>query len=217
MVGLDGGDNGEEVGSYPNANKVKMKKKQRTRPQVGDSLQEAWDRGRWLLGLLVLQSSSSFVLERYEDLIREHLVVTLFLTMLVGAGGNAGNQSAIKVIRGFATKELQPNMKVFVTTVSAQAQVGLVLGLFLSLGGFVRVYLTEGSLEDATAISLSLFLIVMSSVVLGSALPFALSRSGFDPANAGTTIQVIMDVLGVLITCLMCNAVLDEASTVLVG
>jgi hypothetical protein len=31
---------------------------------------------------------------------QDHLVVTLFLTMLVGAGGNAGNQSAIKVIRG---------------------------------------------------------------------------------------------------------------------
>ena len=25
-----------------------------------------------------------------QDLLREHLVVTLFLTMLVGAGGNAG-------------------------------------------------------------------------------------------------------------------------------
>lgn len=33
-------------------------------------------------------------------LVQDHLVVTLFLTMLVGAGGNAGNQSAIKVIRG---------------------------------------------------------------------------------------------------------------------
>lgn len=55
---------------------------------------------RWLLGLLVLQSSSSVVLEKYEALIQEHLFVTLFLTMLVGAGGNAGNQSAIKVIRG---------------------------------------------------------------------------------------------------------------------
>ena len=57
-------------------------------------------RRRWLLGLLVLQSMSSFVLDSYQELLREHLVVTLFLTMLVGAGGNAGNQSAIKVIRG---------------------------------------------------------------------------------------------------------------------
>lgn len=29
--------------------------------------------------------------------------------MLVGAGGNAGNQSAIKVIRGLATGSLQPS------------------------------------------------------------------------------------------------------------
>ena len=57
-------------------------------------------RRRWLLGLLVLQSTSSMVLDLYQDLLRNHLVVTLFLTMLVGAGGNAGNQSAIKVIRG---------------------------------------------------------------------------------------------------------------------
>lgn len=52
------------------------------------------------MGLLILQSSSSFVLSGYSDLLERHLVVTLFLTMLVGAGGNAGNQSAIKVIRG---------------------------------------------------------------------------------------------------------------------
>ena len=57
-------------------------------------------RRRWLLGLLGLQSTSSMVLDLYQDLLRNHLVVTLFLTMLVGAGGNAGNQSAIKVIRG---------------------------------------------------------------------------------------------------------------------
>jgi Mg/Co/Ni transporter MgtE len=36
-------------------------------------------------------------------LVQEHIVVTLFLTMLVGAGGNAGNQSAIKVIRGLVS------------------------------------------------------------------------------------------------------------------
>ena len=60
---------------------------------------------RWLLGLLVLQSTSSFVLEQYQQLLKEHLVVTVFLTMLVGAGGNAGNQSAIKVIRGLVSRD----------------------------------------------------------------------------------------------------------------
>ncbi len=58
------------------------------------------------MGLLVLQSMSSFVLDSYQELLRNHLVVTLFLTMLVGAGGNAGNQSAIKVIRGLVSLPL---------------------------------------------------------------------------------------------------------------
>lgn len=40
------------------------------------------------------------MLDKYEVLLKDHLFVTLFLTMLVGAGGNAGNQSAIKIIRG---------------------------------------------------------------------------------------------------------------------
>ena len=58
----------------------------------------------------MLQSSSSFILDRYEPLIREHLFITLFLTMLVGAGGNAGNQSAIKVIRGLVRTLLRADV-----------------------------------------------------------------------------------------------------------
>ena len=46
---------------------------------------------------------SSIVLDWYQQLLKDHLVITLFLTMLVGAGGNAGNQSAIKVIRGLVS------------------------------------------------------------------------------------------------------------------
>ena len=37
---------------------------------------------------------------------------------------------------------------------------------------------------------MSLFLIVMVSVLLGSALPFGFARAGVDPAHAGTSIQV---------------------------
>ncbi len=37
---------------------------------------------------------------------QDHLVVTLFLSTLIGSGGNAGNQSAIKVIRGLVRKPI---------------------------------------------------------------------------------------------------------------
>ena len=117
---------------------------------------EAWERGRWLLGLLVLQSSSSVVLQHYGDLVRDNLIITLFLTMLVGAGGNAGNQSAIRVIRGLATGDMVVTKECFVDTLWQQARVGFLLATFLSLGGFARVMITEatggldgGSVEDA--------------------------------------------------------------------
>lgn len=56
-----------------------------------------------LVALMLLQSASSSILAAYAELLSRHMVVTLFLTMLVGAGGNAGNQSAVFVIRGLAT------------------------------------------------------------------------------------------------------------------
>jgi len=170
---------------------------------------EAYDRGKWLVGLLILQSSSSFVLDSYQELIKEHLVVTLFLTMLVGAGGNAGNQSAIKVIRGMATGSIVPSLDSLMHVLQQQISVAFILGTSLSVAGWMRVYLTNGDVRNASAIAMSLFLIVCTSVVVGTLLPFGLAKAKLDPANAGTSIQVIMDCMGVLITCVCCHYVLD--------
>lgn len=54
------------------------------------------DRAGWLVGLLVLQSMSSFIIQRNEIMLQKHLVIVRFLTMLVGAGGNAGNQASVR-------------------------------------------------------------------------------------------------------------------------
>jgi hypothetical protein len=54
------------------------------------------DRAYWLVGLLALQSMSGFILARNEMLVQTHPVIVYFLTMLVGAGGNAGNQAAVR-------------------------------------------------------------------------------------------------------------------------
>ncbi len=89
-----------------------------------------------------------------------------------------------------ATGAIRPSWPSARATIREQALVGMLLGTGLSAGGFIRVYATHGDVANAAAISFSLFLIVMTSVVLGTGLPFALARAGVDPANAGTTIQV---------------------------
>ena len=184
-------------------------------PELVGVIPEAYMRVRWLLGLLILQSTSSLVLSQYEDLIKENIVVTLFLTMLVGAGGNAGNQSAIHVIRGLATGEMDDSPECLRKTLSEQFQVGLLLGTALSTAGFVRVLLTspEGTsdLVGPLAIATSLFAIVTTSTCVGTVLPFVLMKFKQDPANAGTTVQVIMDVSGVIITCTVASFIFSHA------
>jgi Mg/Co/Ni transporter MgtE len=62
-------------------------------------------RTRLLVGLLLLQSVSGFILQAFRDHAlddREYFFMSLFLTMLVGAGGNAGNQAAVSVICAMA-------------------------------------------------------------------------------------------------------------------
>jgi len=160
-------------------------------------------RASWLLGLLILQSLSSYVLAENEALLISHPTVIFFMTMLVGAGGNAGNQAAVRIIRGLATNEVDPAPTPRTTAIVSDELIrAAALACILVVAGFARVIaFGDATFADAAAISSSLFIIVSSSVVLGTFLPLALQRLRVDAAHASTSIQVIMDVLGVLITC----------------
>jgi hypothetical protein len=54
------------------------------------------DRAYWLVGLLIMQSLSGIILSRNEILLTNHPVIIYYLTMMVGAGGNAGNQASVR-------------------------------------------------------------------------------------------------------------------------
>ena len=49
----------------------------------------------WLLFLLLLQSFSALIMGRFDDIFQRHIVIALFVTMIIGAGGNAGNQPGV--------------------------------------------------------------------------------------------------------------------------
>jgi len=152
--------------------------------------------------LMVFQSASGMILSRFEDMLQKHVVVTLFLTMLVGAGGNAGNQSTVNIIRGLATGQV--NNSNARSVVLVEAKLGLALGLVLAMLAWARVMITAGDTVSAMAIGASVFFIVATSTIVGAALPILLHRSGLDAAHAGPAIQVLMDIVGVTITCLIC-------------
>ena len=166
-------------------------------------------RALWLVGLLAFQSCSGFILARNEALLQDHPALVYFLTMLVGAGGNAGNQASVRVIRGLALGTLDESTQG--QFLSREVRMAFALSAVLSAAGFLRAALFHTPFPEAVAVTLALSMIVFSSICLGAVLPLLLQRMGVDPAHSSTTIQVIMDILGVVLTVLVSTAVLDSA------
>jgi len=171
-------------------------------------LQALTDRAGWLIGLLVFQSLSSFILARNESLLQEHTVIVHFLTMLVGAGGNAGNQASVGVVRGIAIGSV--NRSNARKVLGREFIMGVALSLILGLAGLLRAKVFAVPWWETMAITTSLYLIVIISVILGASLPLAMEAGGIDPAHSSTTIQVIMDITGVVITVHVSKFLLDS-------
>mmetsp|Transcript_18324 Transcript_18324/g.55311 ORF Transcript_18324/g.55311 Transcript_18324/m.55311 type:complete len:191 (-) Transcript_18324:150-722(-) len=141
---------------------------------------------------------------RYEDLLASHPSIVFFLTMLVGAGGNAGNQAAVRGIRGLATGDL--NGQTISGFLLFETKMAAALAALLLVAGLLRTAAFGVNAVDTMAISLSLFTIVSTSIILGAILPILLHRLRVDAAHAATSVQVLMDVLGVFITCAISTA-----------
>ena len=165
------------------------------------------DRASWLVGLLALQSCSSFILARNEKLLEQHLVIVQFLTMLVGAGGNAGNQAAVRVIRGLAVGKLHDGtVKKYLWT---ELKMGVCLSMILGIAGFARAAVFMVPAAETVAITTSLFIIVSSSILTGALLPLGMHKMGLDAQHSSTTIQVLMDILGVTTTVVVSGLILN--------
>ncbi|KAL3941020.1 MAG: hypothetical protein SGBAC_004561 [Bacillariaceae sp.] len=145
-------------------------------------MQSVADRAGWLVGLLILQSMSSFIIARNETLLQQHGVLVQFLTMLVGAGGNAGNQASVRVIRGLATGSIDhSNTRLFLRR---EVFMGMCLSIILAIAGFGRALIFFTPWPETFAITVSLFIIVACSVVIGSLLPLGMRSVGIDPAHS---------------------------------
>ena len=84
----------------------------------------------------------------------------------------------------------------------------LCLGSILGVAGCIRAAVFLTPWKETFAITASLFMIVLISIVLGSMLPLLMKHVSIDPAHSSTTIQVIMDILGVCIAVWMSSIVL---------
>ena len=161
----------------------------------------------YLLGLLIII---------FQFLIGTLTAISVFLTTLCDTGGNSGSQSSTLIIRGLATKdfELKDYFKVLwkefrvaliVSTITSVFTFGFCMFMFgvniinipsdfKPIAGGEPEYLVWITLSGT--VTISIFVTILLSKIIGASLPFLISKVKLDPAVVtGPLITTIMDLI----------------------
>lgn len=158
-----------------------------------------------LVPLLIVESATGLIINSYEASLS--VMLTGFIAMLMSTGGNTSHQTSALVLQGFASGELHSsNMSRFL---KRELLMALAMALILGISGLVRAYFTTGDWLVSSVIGLTLSIIVMLAVLLGSGVPFLLKKIHIDPAfSAGPFLATFMDILGVFVYVILIRAIL---------
>jgi magnesium transporter len=165
-----------------------------------------WKRSIWLSWLFLAEMLTLSVLVRFEHSIKQIVALTFFVPLCIATGGMSGTQAATLVTRAMALGHI--NVSDWLRVVLHELAVGLCLGATLGMMGFVGGYVTPDfeSLGGANpwmfavVIGQAVMAICIWGTVVGSMLPLAFRKLGFDPAYASSPfVATFVDVTGILI------------------
>lgn len=173
----------------------------------------------WLVGLAFVSIASGYVMYRFSEILQQAFILSLFLPMVVAAGGNSGGQAATMVIRAMALGEISAGHALRIAWKEARTGILLGLSLGLAISAFIALLLpviqqdTGGSFsyqQLAVAVAIALTIQVLSSTVMGAMLPIAARAIKLDPAVVSSpSLSSMVDVSGMLIYFSVASAILS--------
>ncbi len=160
----------------------------------------------WLAILMLSSTFTGIIIASFESALAQVVVLTTFIPMLMGTGGNSGSQASVTVIRSLSTGELK--LSQWLHVVWKETRVALFCGLTLSVLAFAKVWLIDRllmqndavDLHVALVVSLTLCVTVVIAKLIGCTLPILAERVGLDPAVvASPFITTIVDAVSLLV------------------
>lgn len=163
----------------------------------------------WVFGLALMAISSGVVMIHFQNVLSSLFILSLFLPMVVSAGGNTGGQAATMVTRAMALGELGIGTTLRVAW--KELRLGLMLGSLIGLGiAMITIFIVPilydgpapevGYTRFALSVAIALTCQVTTSTLVGSLLPIAARALKIDPAViAAPAITTTVDVSGMMI------------------
>ena len=163
-------------------------------------------RAGWLVVLFLGEMLTATAMGFFEKEIARAVVLALFVPLIISSGGNSGSQASTLVIRALALGEV--SLRDWWAVARREIVSGLALGALLGGIGFFRIAAWSlftnlygpHWLLVALTVALALVGVVLWGALVGSMLPFALRRLGFDPATSSAPfVATLVDVTGLVI------------------
>lgn len=160
----------------------------------------------WLAVLAVSALLTVRVLDAFEGALETAVVLSLFIPLLTGTGGNTGNQAATTVTRALALGDVRT--KDVAKVLWRELRVGLLLGMLLGVAFGVLLGVVYGP-QIGVVLGLTLVAVCTLAASVGGVMPLLAKVVGADPAVfSNPFITTFVDATGLIIYFLIARAVL---------
>lgn len=160
----------------------------------------------WLLVLAIGAALTVRVLDAFEATLAEVVTLALFVPLLIGTGGNTGNQAATTVTRALALRDVAP--RDIARVMAREFQVGLSLGVILGSVGYVLTSLIFDR-SIGLVIGLTLLSVCTMAATVGGIMPLLAKAIRADPAVfSNPFITTFVDATGLMVYFLIAKAIL---------
>ena len=177
------------------------------KPYLKTGVWETWKaRTPWLLVLMLSATFTGIILTHFESALMSCAILTSFVPMLSGTGGNSGTQASTAVIRALSLGEV--HFSDVLRVLWKEFRVALSRGVCLAAAHVVKMLLVDRWLLQNPAVTPMVALVVCITLVgtvlcaklVGCSLPLLAEKIGFDPAvMASPFISTIVDSISLLI------------------
>ncbi len=177
------------------------------KPYLKTGVLETWKaRTPWLLMLMLSATFTGIILTHFENALATCAILTSYIPMLSGTGGNSGTQASTAIIRALSLGDIR--FSDLPRVIWKEGRVALICGACLAAANFVKMMLVDRWLLRNPAVTPQVALVVCFTLVgtvacaklVGSALPLLAEKLGFDPAvMASPFITTIVDAISLLI------------------